>query len=100
DVLAHSLSLINVQSSVALELFDRKPQQAAAALATIKTTSKEALAEVHTLLHAIRSGATVAPEPPAEPIAAAPDSPAPVAPPRPAPRAPAPSLDDLDTLLE
>ncbi|MFE6924245.1 sensor histidine kinase [Nocardia sp. NPDC057663] len=101
DVLAHSLSLINVQSSVALELFDRKPQQAAAALATIKTTSKEALAEVHTLLHAIRSGAAVAPvEDYAEP---APDSPppvAPVAPPRPAPRAPAPSLDDLDTLLE
>ncbi|MFB7877520.1 sensor histidine kinase [Nocardia sp. NPDC056064] len=100
DVLAHSLSLINVQSSVALELFDRKPQQAAAALATIKTTSKEALAEVHTLLHAIRSGATVAPEVPVEPVAATPDSPAPVAPPRPAPRAPAPSLDDLDTLLE
>ncbi|WP_336087558.1 sensor histidine kinase [Nocardia sp. SSK8] len=105
DVLAHSLSLINVQSSVALELFDRKPQQAAAALATIKTTSKEALAEVHTLLHAIRSGAAVAPVPeePVETAAAVTDSPAlsaPAAPPRPAPRAPAPSLDDLDTLLE
>ncbi|MEV6064691.1 sensor histidine kinase [Nocardia asteroides] len=104
DVLAHSLSLINVQSSVALELFDRKPQQAAAALATIKTTSKEALAEVHTLLHAIRSGAAVAPV--AEESGAAPataDVPPPAAPtppPRPAPRAPAPTLDDLDTLLE
>ncbi|MGW6426620.1 sensor histidine kinase [Nocardia sp. NPDC055053] len=102
DVLAHSLSLINVQSSVALELFDRKPQQAAAALATIKTTSKEALAEVHTLLHAIRSGAPVAPavEEYAEPTADSPAPVAPVAPPRPAPRAPAPSLDDLETLLE
>ncbi|GAD84642.1 sensor histidine kinase [Nocardia asteroides] len=105
DVLAHSLSLINVQSSVALELFDRKPQQAAAALATIKTTSKEALTEVHTLLHAIRSGASVAPvEEYSDSVAAAPDSPPPAPqpapPPRPAPRAPAPSLDDLDTLLE
>ncbi|MGW6726216.1 sensor histidine kinase [Nocardia sp. NPDC055029] len=102
DVLAHSLSLINVQSSVALELFDRKPQQAAAALATIKTTSKEALAEVHTLLHAIRSGAAVAPvvEEYAEPAADSPAPVAPVAPPRPAPRAPTPSLDDLETLLE
>ncbi|MFC9660930.1 sensor histidine kinase [Nocardia sp. NPDC127606] len=97
DVLAHSLSLINVQSSVALELFDRKPQQAAAALATIKTTSKEALTEVHTLLHAIRSGATVVPEYP-EHSGVVEDSPPP--PPRPAPRAPAPTLDDLDTLLE
>ncbi len=96
DVLAHSLSLINVQSSVALELFDRKPQQAAAALATIKTTSKEALTEVHTLLHAIRSGAAVVPEYPEQALAQE-DAPPP---PRPAPRAPAPTLDDLDTLLE
>ncbi|MEV0855036.1 sensor histidine kinase [Nocardia fluminea] len=99
DVLAHSLSLINVQSSVALELFDRKPQQAAAALATIKTTSKEALAEVHTLLHAIRSGTTVVPEYP-EHTGVAEDSPPPPPAPRPAPRAPAPTLEDLDALLE
>ncbi|NEW53120.1 histidine kinase [Nocardia cyriacigeorgica] len=56
DVLAHSLSLINVQASVALELFDRKPEQAASALAAIKGASKDALAEVHTLLHTIRTG--------------------------------------------
>ncbi|PKV78233.1 sensor histidine kinase [Nocardia fluminea] len=99
DVLAHSLSLINVQSSVALELFDRKPQQAAAALATIKTTSKEALTEVHTLLHAIRSGTTVVPEYP-EHSGVAEDSSPPPPPPRPAPRAPAPTLEDLDALLE
>ncbi|WP_410874420.1 sensor histidine kinase [Nocardia sp. A7] len=102
DVLAHSLSLINVQSSVALELFDRKPQQAAAALATIKTTSKEALAKVHTLLHAIRSGTSVAPDYP-ESTVTEPDSIVPAArpePPRPAPRAPEPTLEDLDTLLE
>ncbi|MFC6010071.1 sensor histidine kinase [Nocardia lasii] len=95
DVLAHSLSLINTQASVALELFDRKPQQAAAALATIKTTSKESLAEVHSLLQAIRSG--TAPEYPEAPV-----SDAEAAPPRnvASPRAPAPTLDDLDILLE
>ncbi|PWV67876.1 signal transduction histidine kinase [Nocardia neocaledoniensis] len=100
DVLAHSLSLINVQASVALELFDRKPQQAAAALATIKTTSKESLTEVHTLLHAIRSGAPVAPV--VDEIAPAAETPAPTAapePPRPAPRMPAPTLEDLEALL-
>ncbi|WP_143860810.1 histidine kinase dimerization/phosphoacceptor domain-containing protein, partial [Nocardia cerradoensis] len=57
DVLAHSLSLINVQSSVALELFERKPMQARSALAAIKTASKDSLAEVHTLLETIRAGA-------------------------------------------
>ncbi|WP_067820346.1 sensor histidine kinase [Nocardia inohanensis] len=57
DVLAHSLSLINVQSSVALELIDRKPEQAATALAAIKTASKDALGEVHALLRSIRAGA-------------------------------------------
>lgn len=57
DVLAHSLSLINVQSSVALELIDRRPEQVALALAAIKTASKDALGEVHALLRSIRSGA-------------------------------------------
>ncbi|MEC3955479.1 sensor histidine kinase [Nocardia sp. CDC153] len=61
DVLAHSLSLINVQSSVALELIDRKPEQAATALAAIKSASKDALGEVNALLRSIRGGtATVA----------------------------------------
>lgn len=59
DVLAHSLSLINVQASVALELFDKKPDQAASALTAIKGASKDALAEVHTLLHTIRTGSPV-----------------------------------------
>lgn len=56
DVLAHSLSLINVQSSVALELFEKKPEQTATALAAIKTASRDALGEVHALLHSLRSG--------------------------------------------
>ncbi|MEU7630683.1 histidine kinase [Nocardia sp. NPDC049220] len=59
DGLAHSLSLINVQSSVALELLDKKPEQAESALTAIKTASRDALADMHSLLHTIRS-ATVA----------------------------------------
>jgi signal transduction histidine kinase len=63
DVLAHSLSMINVQSSVALELLDKRPEQAETALTAIKNASRDALAEVHALLHTIRSGtATAAPE--------------------------------------
>ncbi|WP_245552937.1 sensor histidine kinase [Nocardia veterana] len=57
DVLAHSLSLINVQSSVALELLDRKPEQASTALAAIKEVSRDALEDVHSLLRSIRAGA-------------------------------------------
>ncbi|WP_083873873.1 sensor histidine kinase [Nocardia paucivorans] len=59
DVLAHGLSLINVQSSVALELFHTKPQQAATAVAAIKATSKDALVDVHGLLQTLRSGVPV-----------------------------------------
>jgi signal transduction histidine kinase len=78
DVLAHSLSLINVQSSVALELLDRKPEQAAIALAAIKSASRDALSEVHVLLQSIRSGA--------ESVAA--------------PTSPAVRVSDLDALLQ
>ncbi|MFF2553108.1 sensor histidine kinase [Nocardia sp. NPDC058058] len=63
DVLAHSLSLINVQSSVALELIDRRPEQAATALAAIKDASKDALGEVHALLRSIRGGTGTVPAP-------------------------------------
>ncbi|QLY31431.1 sensor histidine kinase [Nocardia huaxiensis] len=63
DVLAHSLSLINVQSSVALELLDRKPEQAATALSAIKSASKDALGEVNALLRSIRSGTATVPAP-------------------------------------
>ena len=69
DVLAHSLSLINVQSAVALELLDRKPEQAGVALAAIKSASRDALGEVHALLDSIRSGADPAPTTPAPTVA-------------------------------
>ena len=126
DVLAHSLSLINVQSSVALELFDRKPQQAATALAAIKTASKEALAEVHVLLQTIRAGSVSAaaveePEPDRteshgrttlyrnlfgvrrdgdEGVRNGTQRVVTEPQPAPAPRTPTPSIDDLDGLLQ
>jgi signal transduction histidine kinase len=54
DVLAHSLSLINVQAGVALELMDRKPDQVRAALDAIKRTSKDALVDVQGVLASLR----------------------------------------------
>ncbi|MFE3292184.1 sensor histidine kinase [Rhodococcus sp. NPDC059234] len=76
DVLAHSLSMINVQSGVALELLDSKPEQAGVALASIKDASREALVEVHAMLRTLRRGGELAP------------------------LAPAPSVADLDALVE
>jgi signal transduction histidine kinase len=67
DVLAHSLSQINVQAGVGLHLMDRQPDKAAEALASIKETSKSALDEVRSVLGALRSDgnldAPLVPEP-------------------------------------
>ena len=55
DVIGHALSQINVQASVGLHLMDRDPEQARAALGSIKDTSKTALEEVRSVLGVIRS---------------------------------------------
>jgi len=55
DVLAHSLSQINVQASVGLHLMDKQPDKAAEALASIKDTSKTALDEVRSVLGILRA---------------------------------------------
>jgi signal transduction histidine kinase len=55
DVLAHSLSMINVQSSVALELLEEQPQRAGPALAAIKEASRQAISDVHSLVTALRA---------------------------------------------
>jgi signal transduction histidine kinase len=73
DVLAHSISVINVQAGVALALIDERPEQARTALTTIKAASKEALGEVRQVLGALRA-------------------------PGDAPRSPAPGLDRLPEL--
>ena len=74
DVLAHDISLINVQAGVALHLLDEHPEQARPALATIKETSRDALHELRAALDVLRRGED-------------------------APRAPAPTLADLEALV-
>ncbi|MFI2717472.1 sensor histidine kinase [Streptomyces collinus] len=75
DVLAHSISVINVQAGVGLALLDTDPEQARTALTTIKDQSREALGEVRQVLDTLRT-------------------------PGDAPRAPAPGLDRLPELVE
>lgn len=57
DVLAHSLSVINVQASVALHLLDDR-ERAREALTVIKTTSRETLTEIREALNTLRGGET------------------------------------------
>jgi signal transduction histidine kinase len=56
DVLAHNISLINVQSGVALHLLDERPEQARPALEAINEASEEALAELHSMLDVLSRG--------------------------------------------
>ena len=61
DVVAHSLSMINVRASVALHLGDRDPDQFRPALEAIKAASKESLDEVRQLLGVLRDDAPLRP---------------------------------------
>jgi signal transduction histidine kinase len=54
DVLAHSLSSITVQAGVGLHLAPTRPEAATEALETIRTTSKDALDEVRSVLGLLR----------------------------------------------
>jgi signal transduction histidine kinase len=77
DVLAHNISMINVQASVALHLIEDQPDRVGPALASIKEASREALHELRTALDVLRRGDQE-------------DA---------APLAPAPRLADLDRLV-
>jgi signal transduction histidine kinase len=76
DVLAHHVSLINVQSGVALHLIDSQPEQVREALTAIKQSSKEVLVELRNILGVLRDVD------------------------RAAPRHPVASLDQLDRLVD
>jgi signal transduction histidine kinase len=76
DVLAHNISLINVQAGVALHLMDEQPDQARTALTAIKSASKDALGELRSVLDVLRQVDEGA-----------------------APRSPTAGLDDLDRLV-
>ncbi|MFZ0387398.1 MAG: histidine kinase [Solirubrobacteraceae bacterium] len=65
DVLAHNISLINVQSGVALHLLDERPEQTRTALAVINDASAEALREIRSVLGVLRRVDEPAPRRPA-----------------------------------
>jgi signal transduction histidine kinase len=69
DVLAHNISMINVQAGVALHLMDERPEQARTALSAIKDASKEALTEVRSVLGVLRQVDESAPRSPAAGLA-------------------------------
>src|SRR4029453_2862265 len=56
DVLAHNISLINVQSGVALHLLDERPEQARPALEAINEASEAALGELRSVLDVLSRG--------------------------------------------
>ncbi|WP_329000571.1 sensor histidine kinase [Kribbella sp. NBC_00709] len=64
DVVAHHISLINVQAATALHLVDRQPEQAAPALSAIKDASKEALVELRSIVGILRQSDESAPRQP------------------------------------
>ncbi|MBT2584551.1 sensor histidine kinase [Arthrobacter sp. ISL-95] len=61
DVVAHSLSMINVQASVALHVGADDPEKLRPALEAIKAASKESLTEVRQLLGVLREDVPLTP---------------------------------------
>jgi signal transduction histidine kinase len=61
DVVAHNLSLINVQAGTALHLIHERPELAESALGAIKAASKDALDELRALVDVLRAGPERAP---------------------------------------
>jgi signal transduction histidine kinase len=76
DVIAHTLTTINVQASTAAELLDRNPGHARGALATIEDASRDAIDELRAILGVLRGDED-----------------------RAAPLRPAPGLDDVPELV-
>jgi signal transduction histidine kinase len=69
DSLGHYLSLISVQSGVALNLNQQLPEQARAALAAIKQASRDALGELRSALDILRQDGEPAPRSPVPALA-------------------------------
>jgi signal transduction histidine kinase len=61
DVVAHTLTTINVQAATAAELLDRNPDHARAALVTIEDASRDALGELRAVVGVLRDGDDDAP---------------------------------------
>jgi signal transduction histidine kinase len=69
DVVAHNISVINVQANTALHLMDRQPERARSALVTINDVSKQALVELRSVLGVLRDVDGAAPRAPAPGLA-------------------------------
>lgn len=54
DVVAHSMSMINIQAGMAAHVLRDQPEQASAALGAIKTASREGLRELRAILNVLR----------------------------------------------
>jgi signal transduction histidine kinase len=61
DVVAHNISVINVQANTALHLMDRQPERAREALAAIHEVSRQALGELRSVLGVLRTDSAEAP---------------------------------------
>jgi signal transduction histidine kinase len=57
DVVAHSMSIIAVQSGVGVHVLDSQPEEARKALAAVEATSRQALVEMRRLLGVLRAEA-------------------------------------------
>ena len=55
DVVAHNISVINVQANTALHLMDRQPERAREALTAIHEVSRQALGELRSVLGVLRA---------------------------------------------
>ncbi|HET7017474.1 MAG TPA: sensor histidine kinase [Streptosporangiaceae bacterium] len=75
DVVAHTMSTINVQATAAAQVLTERPQTAAEALAAIRVASKDGLRELRAILHVLRQADDADPT------------------------APTPSLTELDALI-
>ena len=69
DAFGHHLSLINVQSGVALHLNEDLPEQTRSSLSAIKQASKEALIELRSVLDILREQGERAPRSPTSTLA-------------------------------
>jgi signal transduction histidine kinase len=78
DVVAHSLSVIAIQSGVGRHVLDTQPEETRKALAAVEATSRAALEELRGVLGVLRRGDDGAP----------------------ATTAPTPTMGDLDELIE
>jgi signal transduction histidine kinase len=61
DVVAHNISVINVQANTALHLMDRQPERAREALIAIHEVSRQALGELRSVLGVLRADGADAP---------------------------------------